>query len=124
MQVKRRYEQIGCILRHEGLSKTIVGGYLERKRYRGRPRMIYVQLIINDMGCGDNNGLRSNKGESIMDHALKSCSKQTLGLNTKEELLLLNAGVINNPTVDQILNNSEPAERLVILKRVPEKIKE
>jgi len=48
---KRRNEWIGHVLRHGGLLGLIIEGCVEGKNARGRPRMEYMQQIIEDQGC-------------------------------------------------------------------------
>ncbi|XP_050531519.1 uncharacterized protein LOC126900101 [Daktulosphaira vitifoliae] len=45
------YEWIGHVLRHGGLLGLIIEGCVEGKNARGRPRMEYMQQIIEDQGC-------------------------------------------------------------------------
>lgn len=48
---RRRNEWIGHVLRHGGLLGLIIEGCVEGKNARGRPRMEYMQQIIEDQGC-------------------------------------------------------------------------
>lgn len=48
---KRRMELVGHILRHNSIVRTIMEGYVEGGRYRGRPRLEYMQQIKEDTGC-------------------------------------------------------------------------
>ena len=49
--VKRRVQLTGHLMRHEGLLKTIIEGYVDGKRPRGRPRLRYMDQIMKDVGC-------------------------------------------------------------------------
>ncbi|VVC29256.1 Hypothetical protein CINCED_3A004138 [Cinara cedri] len=48
---KRRNKLIGHALRHGGLLVLIIEGCVEGKNAWGRPRMEYMQQIIEDQGC-------------------------------------------------------------------------
>ena len=50
---RRRDKMIGHILRPEGLTHLIVEGIAEGKRGRGRPRMSYLDQIIQDVGASN-----------------------------------------------------------------------
>uniref|UniRef100_A0A2S2P7C6 Uncharacterized protein n=1 Tax=Schizaphis graminum TaxID=13262 RepID=A0A2S2P7C6_SCHGA len=48
---KRRNELIGHILRHDGLLLLILEGVIDGKNHRGRPRLQYVNQIMEDQEC-------------------------------------------------------------------------
>lgn len=47
---KRRNGRIGHVMRHSGLLKLILEGFIEGKNARGRPPKKYIQQIIKDQG--------------------------------------------------------------------------
>jgi hypothetical protein len=49
--VQGRHRLIGHLLRHEGLLKTVIEGTVAGKRCRGRPRLRFIQQIVNDVRC-------------------------------------------------------------------------
>jgi hypothetical protein len=48
---KRRDVWVGHLIRHEGLIKTILEDAVEGKNARGRPRLEYIDQILEDTGC-------------------------------------------------------------------------
>ena len=63
---RRRVELVGHILRHDSIVRTVIEGYIEGKRNRGRPRLEYMEQIMKDTGCNTYQGLKCKANERLI----------------------------------------------------------